>query len=402
MSAPRSIDTAPAPTGAPLGEILLGGLDGTSLTGFLAALGVLRLLSEADGDGGPAPRLAWEPKPPHRAILLWRPETEKGAVKGMDPPGRKDGGSPLAARVAERLVAVLPHLDPFPGCHTLKDVTPETFRAALEEAAGKPCRLAADLLAALGSDGAPLAVKDKEKGKTTPPAKRGKGRGQGKGKGKGAQTAALRHGVTDAPWSVMNGAQHRCLLDTMRRLSSLAEQKRADGQGNRSARPLPTLEERLATTLFGPWAEADEKASLGLEPALREHAYRWKAPTDDPPTSEGLANLLALIGLSCLPAVPVRGNGAMTTEAACCVRLPGGRTAVSWPLWRGALGLGATCRLLRLPEITAEEPPDGLSSRGVAAVMRTERFLIPDLQGAMAYTSPKTVWFDRRPGGDGA
>lgn len=47
-------------------ELLLEGLDGSNPLGFLAALGVLRVLSERDGDPTP-PRLAW------RNEGLWRP-----------------------------------------------------------------------------------------------------------------------------------------------------------------------------------------------------------------------------------------------------------------------------------------------------------------------------------------
>jgi hypothetical protein len=53
-------------------------------------------------------------------------------------------------------------------------VTPEKFRSALDEAVVMPGRFRADLLAALGSDGAPVAIKEKKVDGTS--GKRGKGK----------------------------------------------------------------------------------------------------------------------------------------------------------------------------------------------------------------------------------
>lgn len=360
----------------PGASLVLAALEGATLTGFLAAVGVLRLLSEADGqEGEGAPLLGWEGEPPYRAVLQW----DRHAPTPGD----------VARRLGTLLATMLSHLDPFPGRLDLKEVSPAEFREVLAqaEAASRPGRVLVDLMSALGSDGAPVA------------GKRGKGERQLEGApiGKGARKvkptrdhSALGLGIP--PWSVMNGTGRRHIFGTLRNLRGLAESPRKGD--NRT--PAGVFAGRLERSLFGPWDEKDKACSLRLDPMLREHAYRWADPSPDAAKSDGPAQLLALFGLSCLPAVPFQKNGGEAEVAsACCLPLRRGAARISWPIWQSCMGFGAVRRLLLLPELSADEPPGSLALRGVTLVMRAERQFIPGQQGAMAYTAPWIAWLAR-------
>jgi hypothetical protein len=354
----------------------LTGLNGTSLTAFLAALGVLRLLTEA---GFPV-RLGWRSEVPHTARLEC-------------PPLRQ---SELAESVASALQVQLEAFDPFPGRLKLSEVAPSEFRAAVAAATERPGRLAVDLLAAFGSDAAfePVApTKAQDSG--TPVKGRGKPR-KGAEPSKGPEGVPAAEGkLLDPPWSVLNGAMQRNLLGIVRRLADLAGppekpvRRGRDGQVAVDAQPLAA---RVRSVLEGPWQESDAKASLYLDPSLREHAYRWSDPTTDPAQFDGIANLLAVVGLSLLPTVPVDRSGTVTLASACCAPVDSRRNAVSWPIWRGMLGLGTVRRLLLIPGLTDKNPPGHLRARGIAVVMRAENYPIEGAKGARTYTSPEPVW----------
>ena len=360
------------------------GLQGASWTGYLAALGVLRLLTEA----GLSVRMGWGLQAPHVAWL------EHPLLEGDD----------LAARVARELERHLDAFDPFPGRLKLSQVSPDEYREAVDVAAKRGDRLALDLLAAIGSDAAfePAAAKvDGEKA-----AKGRKGRTSRKGV-EAAGTAKTSEGtdpevtpqagggLLNPPWCVLNGAQQRNLFGIVRRLRELATPPApASKRGRRAAaeaKAVPLIE-RVRSVLEGPWRESDEKASLYLDPSSREHAYRWTDPTKDPPRSDGIANLLAFVGLSLLPAVPIDQGGTVVLSSACCA-IDNRRTAVSWPIWRGAIGLGGARCLLLTPGLTEKEPPPDFAVRGIATVLRAEIYPIEGAKGAKAYTYPEPIWW---------
>lgn len=360
------------------------GLQGASWTGYLATLGVLRLLTEA----GLSARMGWDLQAPHVAWL------EHPLLEGDD----------LAARVARELERHLDAFDPFPGRLKLSQVFPDEYREAVAAAVKRGDRLALDLLAAIGSDAAFEPASAKVDGEKT--AKGRKGRTPRKG-AEAAGTAEAREdtdaevkplaggGLLNPPWCVLNGAQQRNLFGIVRRLRELATlPARAPKRGRRAAaeaKAVPLIE-RVRSVLEGPWCESDERASLYLDPSSREHAYRWTDPTKDPPRSDGIANLLAFVGLSLLPAVPIDQGGTVALSSACCA-VDNRRTAVSWPIWRGAIGLGAARRLLLMPGLTEKEFPADFAARGIAIVLRAEVYLIEGAKGAKAYTHPEPIWW---------
>lgn len=250
---------------------------------------------------------------------------------------------------------------------------PDRFRTALTTATAMPGRLSANILGALGNDGAPAqaARPQTAKGRRSLPRA-------------GAHAAASQdtapRGLSDPPWSVMNGAGHRHLLDTLRKLLPKVS-------------PTPGLQAGHVTrALFGPWTMQDKKCSLRFDADSREHAYRWSDPVSEAVGCEAAVQALVVFGLSCLPAVPHqgwRGKEGVGLSSPCCMPMPGGATQVSWPIWRGMIGHGAVRHLLLLSDLTATTPGSGFASRGVLAVMRAERRLLPGQQGAMSYTAPR-------------
>lgn len=189
-------------------------------------------------------------------------------------------------------------------------------------------------------------------------------------------------GLADPPWSVMNGAGHRHLLDVLRILLPPTSPVR------------DTEKARIAKAVFGPWAMQDKRCSLRLDGDSREHAYRWSDPVSDPVVCEAMVQVLALFGLSFLPAVPQqgwRGKEGVGLSAPCCMPLPGGATQVSWPIWEGTLGFGAVQRLLLLDGLVGVTPGSDLASRGVRVVMRAERRLVPGQQDALSYAVPQLL-----------
>ena len=141
--------------------------------------------------------------------------------------------------------------------------------------------------------------------------------------------------LLDLPWCVLNGAQQRDLFSIVRRLRDLARPPdRGPEQGQRAAAAVDAqpLAARIRSVLEGPWQETGERAPRDLDPSLREHAYRWSDLTSAPARFDGAANLLALVGLSLLPAIPVDEGGRVTRASTCRGVAGNGRTAVSWPI----------------------------------------------------------------------
>ncbi len=353
-----------------VGGVELGGLRGETLTGFLAALGTLRLLAEAGSDAS----LSWQDEAPHVAMLHYSLPDDTTLEEG----------------VAAALEKHLSSLDPFPGKSKIKEIQPAEYRHAYALAAEKPDRFAVDLLAAIGNDAAARAVKAEKPSAEGRKPKVGANRktaGTLDPKDGEAALDVTGEGLIDPLWCVLDGAQQRNLFVIIRRIAEIAKPRvRKVSKSTNS----PVLKDRIKSVLFGPWQAEDEKASLYLDPRMREHAYRWANPLSDPAKFDGIANLLALVGLSLLPAVPVDRGGAVILASACCANIGGGRVSVSWPIWHCCLGLNAVRRLLLLPGLTSETPPDDFAARGIGVVFRAEAY--PLEKGARNYGYPQPVW----------
>ena len=193
---------------------------------------------------------------------------------------------------------------------------------------------------------------------------------------------------------MLNGPQQRNLFGIVRRLRDLArppdlapKQRRCAAAAG-DAQPLAA---RIRSVFEKPWQEIDERASLYFDPSLREHACRWSDPTSDPARFDRIANLLALVGLSLLPVIPVDEAGTVTPASACCGGAGNGRTTMFWPIWRGAVGFGTASRLLLMPGLADVVLPGDVAARGTVVVMRAEIYAVEGAKGAKTYTSSAPI-----------
>jgi hypothetical protein len=109
--------------------------------------------------------------------------------------------------------------------------------------------------------------------------------------------------------------------------------------------------ECLAQALFAPWERRDRPVGLRWDPdEAKRHAYQWRAPTKEPPTTQHGANRLAIVGLSALIGAPmiarnriqlsvIGGNGG------------GDRFTFAWPIWRPPTSFAAIRALLSHPDL---------------------------------------------------
>jgi hypothetical protein len=135
--------------------------------------------------------------------------------------------------------------------------------------------------------------------------------------------------------------------------------------------------ERLAKTLFAPWAYDDptEALSLRWDPLDDvRYALRWRNPSGDPERKKqgGMigASALAVAGLALHPVHP-RQSALRTTGFTEINKA----TTWTWPLWDTPIDVTTTHSLIALAE-SQEEKPDHrqLAPRGVFRLYRCERF----------------------------
>lgn len=221
--------------------LLLKGLDGGNPLGFLASIGTLRAVSEADSSVNW--RMRWEVNGGYWSPVLM-------------------GDGPLTEdTLIDLLVPVLRQVKMDPPLHSYKNLTinPKDFRDVARDAQTRATfadRHCADFVAAFGCD--ILSVSGKEPGNI--------------------QDTALR---------TMSGAGHQHFLDSMRDLAKKTEP------------------DHLRSSLFETWRYADDKPNLRWDPMDdRRHALRWREPSDDPIRTMRGANRLAVEALPLLPTAP--------------------------------------------------------------------------------------------------
>ena len=225
----------------------LAGFDGTSLLGFLAALGTLRTvaLAEPDEDW----RMKWDtPGGTWIPVLTSRSQVSPDALVDRLFAGLDRDSTPEF------------NFNRDPGIKNLS-IDPLTFREVSAEAqtlAAPDQRSYADFIAAFGSDG--CVAKD---GKT----------------------------IEDTDLRTMSGAGHQHFLGTMNELVSRTERR------------------HLREAMFGPWDYSDEKYGLRWDPEEdRRYALRWGKPAGEPAKTVRGANRVAVEALPLFPAVPGAGG----------------------------------------------------------------------------------------------
>jgi hypothetical protein len=147
--------------------------------------------------------------------------------------------------------------------------------------------------------------------------------------------------------------------------------------GIMAAQLLALTPQRLTKSLFAPWAYDDpvEALSLRWDPLDNvRYALRWRNPSGDPERKKqgGMvgASALAAAGLPLYP-VHCRQAELLTTGFTETKKT----TTWTWPLWETAIDIATTRSLIALAE-SQEEKPDHrqLSPRGIFRLYRCERF----------------------------
>ena len=304
----------------------LDGLHPDNLLAFMALLGLLRCLEEAEPSW--LPRVAWTvDAPPVRPLLCLaraaaRDEIVAAAAAGLN-------------RLAERH-----DFAPLKNLRLPQEAAAEKLRAAAEGD-----RYTASLWAALVSDAAV-----RERNKTTE--------------------------AEPTPFCLMFGQGHQYFLE---RLSAVPRQRMPDRGPRRS--PLYVSEaECLSDALFSTWARPDANPSFRWDPHEDvRYAHRATDPTDQRTKvrTEHGANRLAAVGLAVLTVVPRRRAGEPRLEVLGGDRGADGSFSFSWPIWQDPISFAAVRALLGHPGLddTATRAALGVIGRRRTRRISTGKFM---------------------------
>lgn len=273
----------------------LSGLEPDNLLAFMALLGLLRVLEEAEPSW--LPRVSWsgDDDPPVRPVLhVAQPVPEDSIVTAA--------GAGLA-ELADRH-----RFEPF------KDLKLSPEDAAGKLRASRDDRYAADLWAALVSD---AATRDRDKKQEAEPT----------------------------PLCLLFGQGHQHFLE---RLGSVPQEPTPPARGTGRSKVAITEEECLREALFLPWERLDATKSFRWDPHEDvRYALRATDPTDakTKETTQHGANRLAAVGLSVLTVSPRRRGPDIRLELLGGYR-DHGEFFFTWPIWRAPVSLAAVRALI--------------------------------------------------------
>jgi hypothetical protein len=310
----------------------LDGLEPDNLLAFLALLGLLRSLETSRPDW--YARAGWDlDQPPLRPFLQIAEPISREAI---------------CAAIAEGITTFFTRLD-FGPATDLKLDAPEARKLLITIASEwreDADRYFADICAALMSD----AALDPEQTKVEP-----------------------------TPLAYPSVATSNFLKNAI----ALTKAELPEKRGRDPSYP-SSAAESVAQALFAPWLRRDRPVGLRWDPdEAKRHAYQWRAPTKDPPTTQHGANRLAIVGMSALTCVPtisrnrvqlsvVGGDGS------------GDRFTFAWPIWRAPASFAAIRALLSHPELRV---PHALDRFGVNHIRITRRISLDRLRN-FTYAEP--------------
>jgi hypothetical protein len=301
----------------------LEGLEADNLLAFLALLGLLRALETVRPRW--RPRAGWDlDNPPLRPVLVLAEPTTVAEI------------CEAAAEGVRTLVAT----HDFGGATDLKFDASEarSLCGAASNATTCEGRYFADLLAALVCDAA--TGRDPDKVEPTP--------------------------LAYPSVATSNFLRNFLVLSQM----ELPEKRSRDPSYPKSAAAC------IEQALFAPWQRSDRPVGLRWDPEeARRHAYQWRAPTDEPPTTQHGAHRLAIVGLSALTCAPIVA-GDRVRLAVLGGAGSGDRFTFAWPIWRHPASLAAIRALLSHPGLHAPRTLEYLGVDHVRAARRIslERF----------------------------
>ena len=132
-------------------------------------------------------------------------------------------------------------------------------------------------------------------------------------------------------------------------------------------------EERIRKCLYEPWAYEDEQLSMRWDPSEdRRYALMWNNPSVEKGKTVWAANILAYRGLQLLPSVIEEGHLATTgfTKIE-------GKQFFTWPIWRPALALDTVRSVLSIKELRDRSPDrEKLGKMEIAEIFRSERIKV--------------------------
>jgi hypothetical protein len=138
-----------------------------------------------------------------------------------------------------------------------------------------------------------------------------------------------------------------------------------------------TPPECIAQALFASWRRLDRPVGLRWDPhEAKRHAYRWRAPTKDAPTTQHGANRLAIIGIAALTCAPVI-SGTRVQLSVIGGAGAGDRFSFAWPIWKTPASFAAIRALLSHPRL---REPGALGYLGVDNVRVTRRISLDRLR----------------------
>ena len=147
--------------------------------------------------------------------------------------------------------------------------------------------------------------------------------------------------------------------------------KLADSLGSgTTARGTKEASAAFKEAIFGPWEYTDEFSALGFDPNTEAvYALVALAPGGEKPVSTRAAVWLAIETLPLFPAHPTKGR--LHTRG-----FDLRATAFRWPIWDGALAVDGIRTALGVPRLFDKDAPSESPNRPVRAVFESERVTI--------------------------
>ncbi len=297
----------------------LDGLEPDNLLAFIALLGLLRVLEDAQPSW--YPRTFWTVNDP-----ILRPALR--VPKGID--------QAAVVAAAAKGLNVLARVHEFGGLQDLT-LSPKDSARSLRKAVDGENRNqhAADLWSALVSDKA--MTRDGKRVERTP--------------------LCLVSG---------QGGQH-----FLSRLTSVPRMKTPPDRGTGRRKTAISETDCLSEALFAPWERPDDTESFRWDPNEDvRHALRARNPSDAKETTQHGANRLAAVGIAALTVAPMRRYGDVRLAVLGGYRETRGGFAFAWPIWREPVSLAGIRALLSHPRLNDRDSHDSL---GVVEVRRARR-----------------------------
>jgi hypothetical protein len=145
-----------------------------------------------------------------------------------------------------------------------------------------------------------------------------------------------------------------------------------------------TAAECIAQAVFEPWKRIDRPVGLRWDPdEAKRHAYQWRAPTKDPPTTQHGAHRLAIVGIAALTCAPVVSGSRVQLSVIGGAGV-GDRFSFAWPIWTIPASLASIRGLLSHPKL---REPRALQHLGVDHVRVTRRVSLDRLRN-FTYAEP--------------